>query len=67
MDAKLLFTHAFSPLYAGTGQGVGVIDLPIAREKATNLPYLPGSSLKGVLRDACDPAYQVKIFGPVVR
>ncbi|WP_110513137.1 type III-B CRISPR module RAMP protein Cmr4 [Herpetosiphon llansteffanensis] len=48
---KLVFVHALSPLHAGTGQGAGVIDLPIAREKATNLPYLPGSSLKGPLRD----------------
>ena len=65
MDAKLLFVHTLSPLHAGTGQGVGVIDLPIAREKSTNLPYLPGSSLKGVLRDACqDKALQTKVFGP---
>ncbi|PDW04676.1 type III-B CRISPR module RAMP protein Cmr4 [Candidatus Viridilinea mediisalina] len=51
MSTRLLFVHALSPLHAGTGQGVGVIDLPIAREKATGLPYLPGSSLKGTLRD----------------
>ena len=53
MNARLLFTHALSPLHAGMGQGVGVIDLPIAREKATGIPYLPGSSLKGTLRDSC--------------
>ncbi|WP_298819062.1 RAMP superfamily CRISPR-associated protein [Chloroflexus sp.] len=47
----LYFLHALSPLHAGTGQGSGVIDLPIAREKATGIPYLPGSSVKGVLRD----------------
>ncbi len=47
----LLFLHALSPLHAGTGQGIGAIDLPIAREKATGIPYLPGSSLKGALRD----------------
>ena len=47
----LLFLRALSPLHAGTGQGIGAIDLPIAREKATGIPYLPGSSLKGVLRD----------------
>ena len=41
----LLFLHALSPLHAGTGQGIGAIDLPIAREKATGIPYLPGSSL----------------------
>lgn len=44
--------HALSPLHAGTGQGVGLIDLPIARERTTEHPIVPGSSLKGVLRDA---------------
>lgn len=43
--------HALSPLHAGTGQGVGLIDLPIARERTTEHPLIPGSSLKGVLRD----------------
>lgn len=64
MNTRLLFVHALSPLHAGTGQGVGVIDLPVAREKATGLPYLPGSSLKGTLRDACDDAMRTKVFGP---
>ena len=49
-ESRLTFIHALSPLHAGTGQGVGVIDLPIAREKATNLPFLPGSTLKGCCR-----------------
>jgi len=65
MEAKLLLIHTLSPLHAGTGQGVGVIDLPIAREKATDIPYLPGSTLKGVFRDACEPAkLRQQIFGP---
>lgn len=65
MNAKLLYVHALSPLHAGTGQGLGVIDLPIAREKATQIPFLPGSSLKGVFRDACaDSSIRVKVFGP---
>jgi len=65
MKARLAFVHALSPLHAGTGQGLGVIDLPVAREKATNIPYLPGSSLKGVLRDACDDAQtREDVFGP---
>lgn len=64
MKAHLLFLHALSPLHAGTGQGVGVIDLPIAREKATNLPYTPGSTLKGVLRDnAGDTNLASRVFG----
>src|SRR6202035_242694 len=50
MKAQLPFIHALSALHAGIGQGAGVIDLPIAREKATGIPYLPGSSLKGSIR-----------------
>ncbi len=66
-NARILFVHALSPLHAGTGQGAGVIDLPIAREKATGLPYLPGSSLKGTLRASCPEDEQqklrTKVFG----
>ena len=64
MNTKLTFIHALSPLHAGTGQGVGVIDLPIAREKATGIPYLPGSSLKGTLRDLCSHPRKEDVFGP---
>ncbi len=46
-----------------------MIDLPIAREKATGIPFLPGSSLKGALRTQCttNPEtehYCNEIFGP---
>src|SRR2546421_6392475 len=64
MNAQLTFVHALSSLHAGTGQGDGVIDLPIAREKATGIPFLPGSSLKGTLRDSCKDARKEKVFGP---
>lgn len=66
MNARLLFIHALTPLHSGTGQGVGVIDLPVAREKATGLPFLPGSSLKGTLRDAYagSDANRAAVFGP---
>lgn len=67
METKLLFVQTLSPLQAGTGQGIGVIDKPIAREKSTNIPFLPGSSIKGVLRDACAELKCGKveeIFGP---
>jgi CRISPR-associated protein Cmr4 len=64
--ACLYFVHALSPLHAGTGQGTDVIDLPIAREKATGIPYLPGSSVKGTLRDSDSIASDRKklFFGP---
>jgi len=52
MKAAPYLLHALSPLHAGTGQSVSVIDLPIARMRATGIPFVPGSSIKGVLRDA---------------
>ena len=57
--------HALSPLHAGVGHSVGVIDLPIARMKATGIPVVPGSSIKGVLRDARrGHGDLIKTFGP---
>jgi CRISPR-associated protein Cmr4 len=50
MAVRLLFVHALTSIHPGTGQGVGTIDLPIARERATNLPIIPGSTLKGCLK-----------------
>lgn len=62
---NLLFVQAYSPLHAGTGQGVGVVDLPIARERPTNIPIVPGSSLKGALRAAAGEDVSThKLFGP---
>ena len=43
--------HAVSSLHVGAGRGVGFIDLPVMREKATNYPFVPGSSIKGVIAD----------------
>lgn len=67
MNPRLLFIHALSPIHAGTGQSVGAIDLAIARDRATNHPYIPGSSIKGVLRDRAkqvSPDDAIAIFGP---
>ncbi|GCE14566.1 type III-B CRISPR module RAMP protein Cmr4 [Tengunoibacter tsumagoiensis] len=63
MDANIVFIHALTPLHAGIGQGTGVIDLPIAREKATRLPFFPGSSIKGALRTQCTDKKHARIFG----
>ena len=51
METRIFHLHALSALHVGTGQGVGAVDLPIARARATNLPLVPGSALKGILRD----------------
>ena len=51
MDGINYWIHAVTPLHVGAGRGLGYIDMPIAREKATNWPYIPGSSIKGVIAE----------------
>ena len=41
-----------TPLHAGSGSDLGVIDLPIQRERHTTFPKIESSSLKGSLREA---------------
>lgn len=66
MKSRLFSVHARSPIHCGTGQAIGGIDLPIAREKPTNLPLIPGSSIKGVLRalGADSDEQHCRVFGP---
>ncbi len=52
-DKTLLFIHALTGLHPGSGTALGVVDLPVQRERHTNWPLIPGSSLKGVLRAEC--------------
>jgi CRISPR-associated protein Cmr4 len=51
--AALLFLHAQTGLHPGSGTALGVVDLPVQRERHTHWPLIPGSALKGVLRDRC--------------
>ncbi|MGH7098280.1 MAG: type III-B CRISPR module RAMP protein Cmr4 [Stellaceae bacterium] len=67
MIAQSYILHALSPLHAGIGQAAELIDLPIARLKGSGIPYVPGSSIKGVLRDArggSHPQDVEAVFGP---
>jgi len=54
-EKALLFIHAQTGLHPGSGTALGTVDLPVQRERHTQWPVIPGSSLKGVLRDACRP------------
>ena len=49
----MLFLHAQTSLHPGSGTALGVVDLPVQRERHTQWPLIPGSALKGILRDAC--------------
>src|SRR5690625_1555649 len=49
MNSLILGLLADPAVHPGAGQSVGVIDLPVAREAATDYPVVVGSSLKGAL------------------
>jgi CRISPR-associated protein Cmr4 len=51
----MLFIHAQTSLHPGTGTALGTVDMPIQRERHTDWPMIPGSSLKGVIREHCRP------------
>lgn len=52
-ETKVLYIHAQTAVHAGSGTALGVVDLPVQRERHTHWPLIPGSALKGVLRSAC--------------
>ena len=47
-----LFLICETPLHAGSGDDLGIVDLPIQRERHTSFPKIESSSLKGALREA---------------
>lgn len=64
MEQKLMTIFARTPVCVGAGSSVGAIDLPIMRERHTRIPIIPGSSVKGVLRDLWNGLPEQKdIFG----
>ena len=66
----ILFLYVETPLHAGTGSGLGAVDLPIQRERVTGYPLVQASSIKGVLRGMAERAKGEKspevitAFGP---
>lgn len=64
MLTKIFHLHALTALHVGVGQAIGVVDLPIARSRSTQLPLVPGSALKGVCRDEFAHSHRDPLFGP---
>ncbi len=60
-EATPLFLICETPLHAGTGNDLGVIDLPIQRERHTSFPKIEGSSLKGCLREAFETKFTLDV------
>lgn len=62
---RLLFLYAETPIHAGTGAGLGAVDMPIQRERANQFPIIQGSGVKGALRSNMPDDDDVNIvFGP---
>lgn len=59
----ILYLQALTPLHPGSGTALGAVDLPVQRERHTNWPVIPGSSVKGVLREATPKDLRPRLFG----
>lgn len=68
--ARPLFLTCETPLHAGSGDALGIVDLPIQRERHTSFPKIEASSLKGALRESFEEKLKkdnpqlLKAFGP---
>jgi len=47
-----VFLYCQTPLHCGSGADLGIVDLPIQRERHSGFPKIEASSLKGALREA---------------
>ena len=67
-QAKPLFLIVETPLHAGSGNDLGIVDLPIQREKHTDYPKIEASGLKGSIREIFDAQGNKSeielVFGP---
>jgi len=68
MAVGTLFIYTESSTHAGTGTGLGAVDLPIQRERTTGYPMIQGSGVKGALRQQYpgdkDDRNKAVVFGP---
>lgn len=53
-NSAIMSLYAISPVHAGTGASMGVVDLPIQRERHTNWPHIQASGVKGAMRHHFD-------------
>ena len=49
--SNLLFLMNQTPMHAGSGDSLGIVDMPIQRERHTSFPKIEASSLKGSIRE----------------
>lgn len=49
-SSSILRMYAITPCHAGSGSALGVVDLPIQRERHTQWPIIHSSGMKGAMR-----------------
>ncbi len=49
-----LFLISQTPMHAGSGDSLGIVDMPIQRERHTSFPKIEGSSFKGAVREGVE-------------
>jgi len=52
LNQKPLFFWVETPLHAGSGNDLGIVDLPIQRERHTGFPKIEASGIKGCFRES---------------
>ncbi|PWA13086.1 type III-B CRISPR module RAMP protein Cmr4 [Pueribacillus theae] len=63
-NSNLFLLHAVTSVHVGSGSELGIVDLPIQREKHTGFPKIESSSLKGAIRASNQSSEEVNlIFG----
>ncbi len=50
-EARVMFMYTETSLHCGSGSSLGVVDLPIQREKYTDYPVCQASAIKGAVRE----------------
>jgi CRISPR-associated protein Cmr4 len=57
--SAMLYLYVETPLHAGSGTSLGVVDLPVQRERVTGYPLVQSSGIKGKLRAEayCQPEF----------
>ncbi len=63
MNNTILGMLAETPIHPGAGRDLGVVDLPVAREAATDYPVIVGSGVKGGFRDAARKMWKSETNG----
>jgi CRISPR-associated protein Cmr4 len=65
-DAEPFYILVETPLHAGSGSELGVVDLPIQRERHTGFPKIESSGLKGSIRETFEGLREIELDGKKV-